>query len=219
MRQAIKANEAMNQSFDTNAWRKVGEQLWSRAQQSELVLLPWKNPWRRFAALALVPLVCAGAAAITFKSHYGLVVFALLSIPFVLSAIMFFMIGRRTGGLYSFFSEKGFGVGCDADRIFIPYSLIQLPQKVSPTTANYKQIVLPLRAEITGVLLERKDGTVSSWDGKPYKRGIVSVFVQDGAIHVKAFPTEMIVHLFYAIQPLSVFLTSRANERVDSGKS
>ena len=208
----------MSQSFDTAAWRKVGEQLWSRAQQSELVLLPWKNPWRRLAALALVPLICAAAAAITFKSHYGLFVFTALSIPFVVSAIIFFIIGARTGGLYSFFSEKGFGVGCDADRILIPYSLIQLPKKVDPATAKYNQIVLPVRAEITGVLVERNDGTVSPWDGKPYKRGIVSVFIKDGAIHVKAFPNEMIVHLFYAIQPLSVFLTSSATERVISEK-
>src|SRR5215469_15427830 len=114
----------MNQSFDTAAWRKVGEQLWSRAHQSELVLLPWNNPWRRFAALALVPLVSAGAAAFTFKSHYALFVFAFLSVPFVVSAIIFFIIGARTGELYSFFSEKGFGVGCQADRILIPYSLI-----------------------------------------------------------------------------------------------
>ena len=209
----------MSQSIDTGEWRKLGEQLWSRAQQSELVFLPWKNPWRRFAALALVPLICAGGAAITFKGHYALFVFTALSIPFVVSAIIFFMIGARTGGLYSFFSEKGFGVGCDADRILIPYSLIQLPKKVNPATANYNQIVLPVRAEITGVLVERKDGTVSSWDGMPYKRGIVTVFVKDGAIHVKAFPNEMIVHLFYAIQPLSVFLTSHATEHVASEQS
>lgn len=195
--------------MDTGEWRKLGEQLWSRAQQSELVFLPWKNPWRRFATLALVPLICAGAAAITFKGHYALFVFAALSLPFVISAIIFFIIGARTGGLYSFFSEKGFGVGCDADRILIPYSLIQLPRKVNPSTANYRQIILPVRADIAGVLVERKDGTVSRWDGKPYKRGIVSVFIKDGAIHVKAFPNEMIVHLFYAIQPLSVFLASR----------
>lgn len=199
----------MSQSIDTGEWRKLGEQLWSRAQQSELVFLPWKNPWRRFGALALVPLICAGAAAITIKGHYALFVFAGLSVPFVVSAILFFIIGARTGGLYSFFSEKGFGVGCDADRILIPYSLIQLPRKVNPSAANYRQIVLPVRAGITGVLVERKDGTVSCWDGKPYKRGIVSVFIKDGAIHVKAFPNEMIVHLFYAIQPLSVFLASR----------
>lgn len=204
----------MNQSFDTAAWRKVGEQLWSRAQQSELVLLPWKNPWRRFAALALVPLICAGAAAVTFKSHYALIVFALLSVPFVVSAMIFFIIGRRTGGLYSFFSEKGFGVGCDADRIFIPYSLIQLPQRVNRATLNKNHIVLPVRPETTGVVIEQKDGKASPWDGKPYKRGIVSVFIKDGAIHVKAFPNEMILHLFYAIHPLSVFLTSRTAEQV-----
>lgn len=200
----------MNQSFDTSAWRKVGEQLWSRAQQSEQVLLPWKNPWRRFAALALVPLICAGAAAITFKTHYALLVFLGLSVPFVISAIVFFIIGRRTGALYSFFSENGFGVGCDADKICIPYASIQIPKKVDPATLKNNHIVLPVRAETTGIVIERKDGTASPWDGKPYKRGIVSVFIKDGAIHVKAFPNEIILHLFYAIHPLSVFLTSRS---------
>jgi hypothetical protein len=209
----------MNQSFDTSAWRKVGEQLWSRAQQSELVLLPWNNPWRRFAALALVPLVCAGAAAFTFKSRYALIVFALLSVPFVVSAIIFFIIGRRTGGLYSFFSGNGFGVGCEADKICIPYSSIQLPKKVDPATLNKNHIILPARAETTGIVIERKDGTTSPWDGKPYKRGIVSVFIKDGALHVRAFPNEMILHLFYAIHPLSVFLTSRTTEQVASEKS
>lgn len=201
--------------MNTGEWRKLGEQLWSRAQQSELVFLPWNNPWRRFAALAFVPLICAGAAAITFKSHYALFAFALLSVPFVVSAIIFYIIGARTGGLYSFFTEQGFGVGCDADRILIPYSTIQLPRNSNPATVNSNRVVLPIKGEPTGILIERKDGTASPWDGKPYKRGIVSVFKKDGTLCVKAFSDEMLVHLCSTIHPLGVFL-ARAREQTAS---
>lgn len=199
----------MKQLFNLDARRKDGEQLWSRIQQSKLLVLPWKNPWRRFAMLALVPLITTALAAVSLKSHYPALLFALISVPFVFAALRYFIVGRRTGGLYSFFSETGFGVGCDADRITIPYSAIQLPSKVNPATVNDNYIVLPVKAETTGVVIEHKNGKAIPWDGTPYRRGIISALIKDGEFQVKAFPNEMIVHLFWTIHSLSIYLMSQ----------
>jgi hypothetical protein len=202
----------MNQSANLDAWREDGERLWSRIQQSKLVVIPWNNPWRRLALLALVPLITAAVAAIMLKSRYPSLVFTLISLPLLIPALIFFVVGRRTGGLYSFFTESAFGIGCEADRISIPYSAIQLPQKVNPATVNNNYLVLPVKAETTGVLIERKNGKSSPWDGKPYRRGIASAFIKDGAFYVKAFPKEMVVRLFCAIHPLSMHLKAQASE-------
>ena len=199
----------MNQPVDLDAWRKDGERLWTRIQQSKLLVLPWNNPWRTLAKLSLVPLLCSAAATFTLQSHYPAFLFALLSLIFVIPALIFFTIAWRTGGLYSFFSENGFGVGCDADRIIIPYSALQLPQKVDRATVNKNYIVLPVKPEATGVMIESKNGNASPWDGKPYRRGIVSAFIKDGSFQVKASPNSMIVHLFSVIFPLSVYLKSQ----------
>lgn len=199
----------MNQSIDLDAWRKDGERLWTRIQQSKLLVLPWNNPWRTLAKLSLVPLISSATAALTLKSHYPALLFAILSLIFVIPALIFFAVARRTGSLYSFFSETGFGIGCDADRITIPYSALQLPQKVDRATVNKNYIVLPVKAETVGVVVESKNGKASPWDGKPYRRGIVSAFIKDGSFQVKASPNAMIVHLFSVIFPLSVYLKSQ----------
>src|SRR5215469_15062335 len=103
----------MNQPIGLDAWRKDGEQLWSRIQQSKLLVLPWDNPWRTLAKLSSVPLLSSAVAALTLKNHYPALLFALISLIFVVPAVLFFTIAWRTGSLYSFFSETGFGVGCD----------------------------------------------------------------------------------------------------------
>ena len=198
----------MNQPMDLEAWRKDGERLWTRIQQTKLLVLPWNNPWRTLAKLSLVPLLCSAIAALTLKHHYAALLFALLSLIFVIPALIFFTVACRTGGLYSFFSENGFGVGCNADRITIPYSALELPQKVERAT-HKNFIVLPVRAETTGVMIESKSGKAAPWDGKPYRRGIVSAFIKDGSFQVKASPNGMIVHLFSVIHPLSVYLKSQ----------
>jgi hypothetical protein len=199
----------MNQPIDLDAWRKDGEQLWSRIQQSKLLVLPWNNPWRTLAKLSLVPLISSIAATFTLRSHFPAFLFALIFLLFVIPALVFFIVARRNGGLYSFFSETGFGVGCDTDRITIPYSALQLPQKVNRATVNRNYILLPVKAETTGVIIESKDGKASPWDGTPYRRGIVSAFIKDGSFQVKASPNAMIVHLFSVIYPLSVYLHSQ----------
>jgi hypothetical protein len=198
----------MNQPFYLDA-RKDGERLWSRIQQSKLLVLPWNNPWRTLAKLSLVPLLSSAAAALTLRSHFPAILFAVISLFFVIPALVFFIVARRTGGLYSFFSETGFGVGCDADRITIPYSALQLPQKVDRPAVNKNCIVLPVKAETTGVVIESKGGNASPWDGKPYRRGIVSAYIKDGSFQVQASPNAMIVHLSSVIHPLSVYLISQ----------
>ena len=199
----------MNQPIDLDAWRRDGEQLWTRIQQSKLVVLPWNNPWRKLAKLGAVPLMTSLVAALFLKHHYPAYLFASISIPFLVLALFYSMIGNRTGGLYSFFSEKGFGVGCGTDRISIPYSSIQWPQTINPSTVNDNYIVLPVKAETTGVMIEHEGETALPWDGKPYRRGVVTALIEDGEFRVKAFPNGMIVHLFCAINPLSVYLKSQ----------
>lgn len=199
----------MNQSIDIEAWRKDGERLWASIQQRKLVAIFWNNPWRRFAVPGSL-LTVATVATVLWGCNY-LVSGALgvLSLPFVYTAIKYYRIGVRTGGLYSFFSEEGFGIGCDADRLSIPYSSIHMPEKVSPATVNDNYIVLPVRPSTVGVMIERKNGLDSEWDGKPYERGIASVLIRDGVLQVRAYPNEMIVHFFCAIYPLCIFLNSK----------
>ena len=93
----------MKQPIDLAAWRKDGEQLWSRIQQSKLVVLPWNNPWRTLAKLSLVPLISSAVAAFILKNHHAAVFFGLISLVFILPALVLFVVDWRHGGLYSFF--------------------------------------------------------------------------------------------------------------------
>ncbi len=174
----------------------------------------WRNPWIRFAVPGLILLVAAASWGFISTSGFTSqsLFLALASLPFVYTAVKYFRIGANTGGLYSFFSEKGFGVGCDADRLCIPYSEIQLPERVAPSTVNENYIVLPVKADAVGIIVESKDGTDRPWDGKPYQRGIVSVVIKDGVLQARAYPNEMIVQLFCAIYPLSMFLKGKPAE-------
>lgn len=199
----------MSQAIDIEAWRRDGEKLWAAIQAHKLVSIHWNNPWRRLAGIGLVPLVAAVVVGIFTESLIAAGGLMILSLPFLYMAAKCFRIGAQTGGLYCFFSEYGFGVGCDADRLSIPYSSIALPEWINTGTVNENYIVLPVTASSKGVQIEQKTGVDLPWDGKPYTRGIVSVFFQDGEVRVRAYPNEMIVHLFSAIYPLSVYLSRR----------
>lgn len=199
----------MTHSIDINAWRNDGKNLWTQIQERKLVVIFWNNPWFRLALLGSVFVIAAVATWLIWRNHFVSSALGIVALPFLYASIKYYSIGVRTGGLYSFFSEKGFGIGCDADRLSFPYSSIQLPEKVSPATVNKNYIVLPVRADAKEVIIERKNGVDSEWDGTPYERGIASVFIKDGAVYVRAYPNEMIVHLFCAIYPLSMYLTSQ----------
>jgi len=202
-------------TIDLEAWRRDGQQLWEQVDATKLVVIPWRNPWPRFAILAVVILIAAVTIlAISHNVFAGAMICA-FSVPCIFTAAKYRCIGVRTGGLYSFFSDKGFGLGCDEDRICIPYSALRLPDKVSPSTVNDNYIVLPVCTESAQVLIERKDGADAPWDGSPYNRGIISVFTKDGQLVAKAYPNEMIVHLFCAVYPLSLYLKSKnANQQI-----
>lgn len=200
----------MNQAIDIQAWRKDGEQLWAQIQERKLVVIWWNNPWFRFAVIGLVLLIAAAVTWLIWRDNLISGLFVLLALPCAYIATKYYAIQARTGGLYSFFSDTGFGIGCDADRLSFPYSSLQLPGMVSPSTVNENYIVLPVKPEIQGVKIERKSGADSTWDGTPYKRGIASIFIKDGAVHVRANPNEMIVHLFCAIYPLAMYLDAKA---------
>jgi hypothetical protein len=199
----------MKQTVSIEAWRRDGERLWAAIQEKKLIVIPWRNPWRRLAMIGLGLLIVAIVVGVLMRSFLIAGALAAFSLPGFYYAVKFLRVGAQTGGLYSFFSERGFGIGCDADRLSIPYSSIVLPSIVSPSTVNQNYIILPVVGTSDGVRLERKSGIDSSWDGKPYTRGIASIVLQDGHIRARAYPNEMIVHLFCAIYPLSVFLNQR----------
>ena len=200
----------MTQSIDIQAWRKDGEQLWAQIQERKLVVIWWNNPWFRFAVIGAVLLMAAVVTWLIWRNLGISGASGLLSSPCVYIAIKYYAIGARTGGLYSFFSDTGFGIGCDADRLSFPYASLELPGRVSPSTVNDNYIILPLKVGTEDVVLESKNGADSPWDGKPYERGIASIFIKDGAVHAKAYPNEMIVHLFCAIYPLAMYLEAQA---------
>jgi len=201
----------MPKKIDVAAWRRDGERLWNTIQERELVVLPWNNPWFRFAVPGVPLFLAAIVTWFIWWNPFVSGVLALLAAPCLYTAIKYYSIGKRTGGLYSFFSETGFGMGCDADRLSIPYSSLDLPKQVTPSTVNHNYIVLPVRPGIDGIMLERKTGVDSPWDGAPYRRGIAAILrTRDGALHARAYPNEMIVHLFRAVFPLALYLKERA---------
>jgi hypothetical protein len=202
----------MSQAIDIEAWRRDGEKMWAAIHERKLLVIWWNNPWRRFAAIGLVLVVAAVVVGIAMRAYILTAVLAAASLPFLYTAVKYFRVGLRTGGLYSFFSERGFGIGCDADRLSIPYSSIVLPESVNPGTVNENYIVLPIAGGTEGVVIERKVRDDLPWDGATYARGIASVFLKDNQVRVRAYPNEMIVHLFSAIYPLSIYLSRRANK-------
>lgn len=155
----------MNQPIDLDAWRRDGEGLWGQIQERKFVANYWNNPWYRFAAIGAALVIATVVTELLWGNHYVSAVLGILALPCVFTAARYFWIGVQTGGLYSFFSESGFGIGCDADRLSIPYSAMQLPERISPATANENYILLPVRAETGGIIIERKNGPDIPWDG------------------------------------------------------
>ena len=199
----------MSQAVDIESWRQDGERLWAAIQAHRLVVIPWNNPWRRIGLLSVVLLAASLGMGLLTSAYWIAALLGVICAGLVYTAIKYYRIGVQTGGLYSFFAEHGFGIGCDADRLLIPYSSISVPAVVNPGTVNDNYIILPVVASSEGVLVEQKAGSDLPWDGKPYTRGIASVLIKDGALRVCAYLNEMIVHLFCAIYPLSIYLSRR----------
>ena len=208
----------MNEAIDIEGWRRDGEQLWASIQETKLVVVYWNNPWPRFAVIGALFLIAAVTAALLWQNYIAVAALTLAALPCVYTAIKYYRIGAQTGGLYSFFSENGFGIGCHEDRLSIPYSSIRRPARVTPSTVNDNYIVLPVAPEKAGVIVERQNGTDSPWDGTPYQRGIASILLENGELRARAYPNEMIVHLFCGIYPLCIFLESRPAEEGRSSK-
>jgi hypothetical protein len=209
MKWDILASIEKQHSINLEEWRLNGARMWDAVRKEKMILLPWKNPWPRCLALGSGMIFSALFLHFTFASAASSVLSVLLvlgSVPLIFSAVKLYSQGFSTGGLYSFFTEHGFGVGCSKDRLLIPYSELCLPPSISPSTVNENYIVLPLARHPKDLKVETSSGTVLEWDGKPYVRGILSVFSDGGDIVVKAFPNEMIAQLFCAIHPLCVFL-------------
>ena len=194
------------QRINIEDWLTTGESLWGDIQSRRLVVIWWNNPWARLALVAMIPAVLAVATWAVWKSLVVAALLALLSIPPVYMAVKFYLIGLRTGGLYSFFASEGFGIGCDADRILIPYNEVRLPEVANPSTVNENYILLPVVKNPQGIKIESKDGSTIPWDKTPYKRGIIAVEEKSGEIVVSSYPNEMIVHLWLAVYPLALYL-------------
>ena len=199
----------MQDMIDIEAWKQDGQELWCTVEKNKLVVLWWNNPWFRMATIGVFVTVFAVVLFIFWKNLFISILLGIIAIPYLFSGIKFLLIGKQTGGLYSFFTEYGFGIGCDADRLMIPYSQIEVPEYVDPSTVNQNYIVLPVITDPQGILIETKDGNEQPWDGNEYRRGIASIEFNKEGLIARAYPNEMVVQLFGAIHSLSIYFKDK----------
>jgi hypothetical protein len=216
MRKDLFSSMEESQKINVQEWCQRGSRLWEAVKRDKIVILPWKNPCLRLASVSVVLFLASLLVWFILPLAIAVAVMGVLiaSALFPLFyAIKFYLIGQKTGGLYSFFSEEGFGVGCSQDRVFIPYSALRFPEEISPSTVNENYIVLPVTPLCLGAVIEKKSGPAANWDGTPYTRGIITVLKEGDKLIARAYPNEMIVHLFCAIYPLCFHLLSPPNSR------
>ena len=98
----------MQHEIDLEAWKREGRRFWARIQKEKLVVLWWKNPGIRIAIVAAVFLTLAVVSWFGWKRTYLPIASLIVAVPFCYVAIRLLLIGIRTRGLYSFFTEDGF---------------------------------------------------------------------------------------------------------------
>jgi len=96
----------MKQTVSIEAWRRDGERLWAAIQEKKLIVIPWRNPWRRLAMIGLGLLIVAIVVGVLMRSFLIAGALAAFSLPGFYYAVKFLRVGAQTGGLIPFFPRE-----------------------------------------------------------------------------------------------------------------
>ena len=188
---------------DMNDWLREGEQRWELVKEHGEIIIPWNNPWYRFASIAVIGLLLI-AASLFWPSIFwaGIIVTAIGT----LLALPLFISGFRVRGIAAFVSTEGCGIGCGYDRLFISWEAVAVDREALPINDQF--MLITIKSEATESLKIRyPDGTDKTWDRLPYKRSIIrAVFDSaDKGIRVYANPNEIMVHFLSFLYPVMAF--------------
>lgn len=128
---------------ELNDWLREGKEKWELVEQYGEVTIPWNNPWYRFAGVAAVGLIIAAVGHFWLEMKPVWLVGIGISALGALTAARFFIKGHRVGGIAAFVSKNGCSIGCDYDRLFIPWSAVET--NVQQLPINDQFMLVPIK--------------------------------------------------------------------------
>ncbi len=194
-----------------NDWLREGKDKWALVEKHGEITIPWNNPWYRFAVIAFVGLVIAAAGYFWFELKPVWLVGAGIAALGALTAMRFFVKGYRVGGVAAFVSKDGCSIGCDYDRLFIPWSAVDSDIKHLPINDHF--MLIPTRDEAADdIVIQYQDRSFLKWDRKPYKRAIIRAEYHTGeGVRIYAYPNEIMVFFLSFLYPVMAFRAHAIN--------
>jgi hypothetical protein len=190
----------VNESED---WLAQGRRNWELVEAKGEVGIPWNNPWRRFAVIAVVGAAILAAGHFWLDNNFVRFIGVVIGLIGGASAVFYFVKGARVGGIAATVSTEGCTIGCGIDRLFIPWSAISTEVEHLPVNDQFMSI--PIKSGAAGqILIQRPDGSAAAWDGLPYRRAIIRVefYAPDEGIRIYAWPNEIMVHFLSFLYPI-----------------
>jgi hypothetical protein len=116
---------------------------------------------------------------------------------------------RKVQGGAAFVSTLGCSIGCGFDRLFIPWSAVNVDYQYLPI--NDKYMLIPVKEELLDeVIIQYQGGDSIPWDRKPYVRAIIRAeYIPSEGVRIYAYPNEVMVHYLGLVYPV---LTHRFHE-------
>lgn len=190
---------------ELNDWLREGQAKWTLVEQHGEITIPWNNPWYRFAGIAIVGLAIAIAGY--FWIDFWLVWIIGLGLAGIgtFTAARYFLKGYRVGGIAAFVSKDGCSIGCDYDRLFIPWSAVDTLVKQLPINDQY--MLVPIKdGAADEIVVQYQDRSCVAWDRQPYKRAIIRAeYHAAEGVRIYAYPNEIMVFFLSFLYPIIAY--------------
>ncbi|MEZ6058052.1 MAG: hypothetical protein R3C01_15235 [Planctomycetaceae bacterium] len=188
-----------------NDWLREGEEKWSLVEQHGEITIPWNNPWYRFAGVALVGFIIAAAGYFWLEMKPVWVVGLGIATLGTFTATRFFIKGYRVGGIAAFVSKDGCSIGCDYDRLFIPWSAVETDIEQLPINDEF--MLVPAKNDAADeIVIQYQDRSFRQWDRQPYKRAIIRAeYHADEGVRIYAYPNEIMVFFLSFLYPVLAY--------------
>jgi hypothetical protein len=190
---------------ELNDWLRDGKEKWALVERHGEIIIPWNNPWHRFASIAIVGLVVAAAGYFWLEMKpiwlTGVGIFAFGA----LTAARFFLKGYGVGGIAAFVSKEGCSVGCGYDRLFIPWSAVET--NVEHLPINNQFMLVPIKKGAADELkVHSQARSFVKWDRQPYKRAIIRAeYLPDEGVRIYAHPNDFMVFFLSFLYPVMAY--------------
>lgn len=188
-----------------NDWLREGQGKWALVEEHGEIAIPWNNPWYRFAGIALIGLLIAATGYFWFELKPVWIAGLGITALGTFTATRFFVKGYRVGGIAAFVSKDGCSIGCDFDRLFIPWSTVKTDIEKLPINDHF--MLIPTKDDAADdIVIQHQDRSFVKWDRKPYTRAIIRAEYHSGeGVRIYAYPNEIIVFFLSFLYPVMAY--------------